>query len=55
MPQKMGGTGMTNIDIKHACTFTGHRPEKLDAPEEQVKEWLEEQIRQAVMDGNNSI
>ena len=42
---------MTNIDIKHACTFTGHRPEKLDAPEAQVKEWLEEQIRQAVMDG----
>ena len=42
---------MTNIDIKHACTFTGHRPEKLDAPEEQVKEWLEEEIRQAVADG----
>ena len=42
---------MTNIDIKHACTFTGHRPEKLDAPEAQVKEWLEEQIRQAVADG----
>ena len=37
---------MTNIDIKHACTFTGHRPEKLNAPEKQVKEWLEEKIRQ---------
>ena len=32
---------MTNIDIKHACTFTGHRPETLDAPEAQVKKGLE--------------
>ena len=32
---------MTNIDIKHACTFTGHRPEKLDASEAQGKQGLE--------------
>ena len=37
--------------INHACTFTGHRPEKLDAPEAKVKEWLEEQIQQAMADG----
>ena len=35
----------------HRCCFSGHRPEKLDAPEEEVKEWLREQIRQAVRDG----
>ena len=28
---------MTNVDIKHACTFTGHRLETLDA----VKKGLE--------------
>ena len=33
------------------CTFTGHRPERLELPEEQVKEWLKEQIERAVDDG----
>jgi len=42
---------MSNIDRKHACAFTGHRPERLDAPEEEVKKWLEEQILQAIQDG----
>ena len=32
----------------HRCCFTGHRPEKLDASEEAVKAWLEEQIDQAI-------
>lgn len=35
----------------HRCCFTGHRPEKLDASEEAVKAWLEEQIDQAIVDG----
>ena len=42
---------MTNVDVKHACSFTGHRPEKLDAPEADVKMWLVEKIRQAISDG----
>ncbi|MBR2576240.1 MAG: DUF1273 family protein [Firmicutes bacterium] len=37
--------------VKHACCFTGHRPERLGIPEEEVIRWLEEQIRQAVKDG----
>ena len=36
------------VDVKHACAFTGHRPEKLEAPEETVKKWLEERIRQSI-------
>ena len=39
------------IDIKHACCFTGHRPERLEMPPGKVKRWLEEQIRKAVEDG----
>jgi len=39
------------IDIKHACSFTGHRPERLEMPPGKVKHWLEEQIRKAVEDG----
>ncbi len=35
----------------HRCCFTGHRPEKLNASEEDVKRWLEEQIDQAIADG----
>lgn len=35
----------------HRCCFTGHRPEKLDASEEAVKAWLEEQIDKAISDG----
>ena len=39
------------IDIKHACSFTGHRPERLEMGEDKVIAWLEEQIRKAVDDG----
>ena len=39
------------IDIKHACSFTGHRPERLEMRENRVISWLEEQIRKAVDDG----
>ena len=35
----------------HCCCFTGHRPEKLTRPEEEVKSWLEEQIREAYNTG----
>ena len=35
----------------HRCCFSGHRPEKLDEPEEEVKQWLEQQIDQAIADG----
>lgn len=40
-----------DIDIKHACSFTGHRPERLALPEKQIITWLEEQIRKAADDG----
>ena len=33
------------------CCFSGHRPEKLNAPENEVRQWLEEQIDRAVADG----
>lgn len=39
------------IDIKHACSFTGHRPERLDMKPQHVINWLEEQIRKVVEDG----
>ena len=32
----------------HRCCFTGHRPEKLNASDEEVKRWLETQIDQAI-------
>ena len=35
----------------HRCCFTGHRPEKLNASEADVKKWLEEQIDKAIADG----
>ena len=35
----------------HRCCFTGHRPEKLNVPEVEVKAWLEKQIDQAITDG----
>ena len=35
----------------HRCCFSGHRPEKLNVPEEEVKQWLEQQIDQAIADG----
>ena len=35
----------------HRCCFTGHRPEKISATEEEVKAWLEKQIDRAIADG----
>ena len=35
----------------HRCCFTGHRPEKLNASETDVKAWLEKQIDLAIADG----
>lgn len=35
----------------HRCCFSGHRPEKLNESEEEVKQWLEQQIDQAIADG----
>ena len=34
-----------------ACSFTGHRPERLTLPQGKVKAWLKEQIEKAVDDG----
>ena len=42
---------MQTIDRGHTCAFTGHRPERLNCPEEQVIQWLSQKIRQAVEDG----
>ena len=41
------------VDITHtnACCFTGHRPEKLNMSEYEVKCKLEEAIRQTIRDG----
>ena len=38
---------------KYRCCFTGHRPEKLQAPEGVVTAALEKEIRQAIADGFN--
>ena len=35
----------------HRCCFSGHRPEKLDESEENVKKWLSEQIDSAIAAG----
>ena len=42
---------MAQIDVEHAVSFTGHRPERLDIDEEKVLEWLEEQIRTSIAEG----
>ena len=36
------------IDIKLACSFTGHRPERLDMRPNRVISWLEQEIGNAV-------
>lgn len=36
---------------KHRCCFTGHRPEKLTASEEQIKAALEKEIKAALSEG----
>lgn len=35
----------------HRCCFTGHRPEKLKRPEDEIKKGLEDAILKAVHDG----
>ena len=35
----------------HRCCFTGHRPEKLEQSEDEIREWLTEQIENAIDDG----
>lgn len=35
----------------HRCCFSGHRPEKLNEPESDVKQWLSEQIDNAIKAG----
>ncbi len=39
------------IKIKYACSFTGHRPERMKESETKVKKWLKEEICKAVEDG----
>ncbi len=36
---------------RRTCCFTGHRPAKLTAPEQEVRQWLEAEIDRAVADG----
>lgn len=35
----------------HRCCFSGHRPEKLNEQEADIKQWLSEQIDSAIADG----
>lgn len=42
---------MKPIDILHACSFTGHRPEKLEIEPEFAIDWLNKQIKKAIDDG----
>jgi uncharacterized phage-like protein YoqJ len=37
----------------HRCCFTGHRPEKLTAPEVAIRDALEMEIKRAIADGLN--
>ncbi len=42
---------VTEADRLQQCCFTGHRPGKLNASEEAIRQWLEEQIDLAIDDG----
>ena len=43
---------MTERELRqHRCCFTGHRPENLDKPEDDVIEGLKKEIRTATADG----
>lgn len=35
----------------HRCCFTGYRPEKISASDDEVRAWLEKQIDRAIGDG----
>ncbi len=42
----------TELELRlHRCCFTGHRPEKLNRSEKEVKAALLKEISQAVQDG----
>ena len=47
----MKGDKDMSIDITKACSFTGHRPERLRFPESKVIPWLEAEIKRAVGEG----
>ena len=36
---------------KHRCCFTGHRPDKLQLPEKEIKKLLTKAIDEAMADG----
>ena len=43
---------MNELELrKHRCCFTGHRPHKLAAPENEVKKWLNNEIERAISEG----
>lgn len=43
---------MSEAELRlHRCCFTGHRPQKLNRPEAEIKKCLEEAILQAIEDG----
>ena len=42
---------MIDKKYEHSCSFTGHRPERLEMPTEKVIKWLNEQIDKAIADG----
>lgn len=42
---------INDLDKSNICCFTGHRPERLDMPENKVIEWLEEQVNKKISDG----
>ena len=42
---------MVDKKIEHSCCFTGHRPERLDMPQEKVIQWLNDQVDKAIADG----
>jgi len=42
---------ITEIDIKKACCFTGHRPEKCKGTEAEIRKRLNEEIRSAISAG----
>ncbi len=42
---------MDQIDRSRSCCFTGHRPSKMDLPEEKLKSCLLDEIRSAIFAG----
>lgn len=42
---------MNILKKENSCCFTGHRPEKLNMPEGEIKKELEKAIKQAISDG----